>query len=387
MAAVEPTPVIQTRTPIIVRMFDLRPRLARRLTVVALAGLGTLAALVVLAFAAAGRAFAGSWAALTEGLPLSAGGWSVVAVVCAISGGRLLCLFGRAPSPAGVRVPREAAGAFYQLIDDLAQRIGAARIDRVWVTGDMNAMVMQRPRWGWFGPIETHLLIGLPLVHSVSRSQLAAVLAHEFAHLVLQRRGVGAVCAHVRAWWMRVLDRGCEAFPALGRRLDRRLYRLYRDMLRLTRIEEFEADHIAAQLVGAGLLGETLVELSLKERFLRQDYWPKVMAQSSAQSRPSIRPFREMGLGVETGFSRLSFAALDVAAFADEDPDEMPLHPSLKERLRALRVPLRAAAEDRPSAARHYFAPLLPSLAWVFDRAWWQEVRIGWRSQYRRQPG
>lgn len=366
-------------------MFDLRPRLARRLTMVAVAGIGTLAALVLAAFAVAAYAFVLSWAALIDGLPLRAGAWSAAAVACAICGGRLAFLFGRAPSPAGVRLPREAADAFYQLIDDLARRLGAARIDRVWVTGDMNAMVMQRPRWGWLGPLETHLLVGLPLVHSVSRGQLAAVLAHEFAHLVVQRNGASAVAAHLRASWMRVLDRGCEAFPVLGARLDRKLYRLYRDMLRLTRIEEFEADHIAAQLVGAGLLGETLVEVSLKERFLRQDYWPKVMAQSSAQARPSIRPFREMGLGVETGFSRPSFAALDIAAFADADAGAMPLHPSLKERLRVLRVPLRAAAEDRPSAARHYFAPLLPTLAWVFDRAWWQEVRKGWRSQYRRR--
>lgn len=372
------------RFPAIARMFALRPRLAWRLAGAALAGLGTLASFALLAFTVMVAAFAHSWEALTAGVPLAAGGWSLLAVVCGISGGRLVLLFGLSPSPAGVRVPRVAADAFYQLIDDLARRIGAARIDRVWVTGDMNAMVMQRPRWGWVGPIETHLLIGLPLVHSVSRSQLAAVLAHEFAHLALQRSGLGAVGAHLRAWWMRVLDRGCEAFPSIGRRLDRRLHRFYRDMLRLTRIEEFEADHIAAQLVGAGLLGETLVELSLKERFLRQDYWPKVMAQSSAHARPSIRPFREMGLGVETGFSRLSLAALDIAAFAEE-ADGLPFHPSLKERLRALRVPLRAAVADRPSAARHYFAPLLPSLAWVFDRAWWMEARKGWRMQHRRQ--
>ncbi|QDF98898.1 hypothetical protein CJ010_21330 [Azoarcus sp. DD4] len=377
----------ESRTPVIVRMFALRPRLAWRLAGVALVGIGTVASLAVLAFAIMVLAFSRSWEALNEGLPLTAGGWSLLAVICGISSGRMVFLFGLSPSPAGVRVPRLAADAFYQLVDDLARRIGAARIDRVWVTGDMNAMVMQRPRWGWVGPIETHLMIGLPLVHSVSRSQLAAVLAHEFAHLALQRHGVGAVGAHLRAWWMRVLDRGCEAFPSIGGWLDQRLRPFYRDMLRLTRIEEFEADHIAARLVGAGLLGETLVELSLKERFLRQDYWPKVMAQSSAQARPSIRPFREMGLGVETGFSRLSLAALDIAAFAEEAPEMLPFHPSLKERLRALRVPLRAAVADRPSAARHYFAPLLPSLAWVFDRAWWLEVRKAWRSQQSRQDG
>lgn len=383
MAVVEPKPVKHPRTPPLARMFHLRPRLARRLTLVAVLGVLALAMLVSAAFALAAFAFSHSWDALTEGVPLNAGGWSLLAVASAITCGRLVALFGVSPSPAGVRVPREAAPAFYQLTDDLARRLSAARIHGVWVTGDMNAMVMQRPCWGWIGRIETHLMIGLPLVHSVSRSQLAAVLAHEFAHLVLQRGGGSALGAHVRAWSMRILDRACEAFPTIGGMIDRRLRRFYLDMLRLKRIEEFEADHIAAQLVGAGLLGETLVEVNLKERFLRQDYWPKVMARSSGRSRPSIRPFREMGLGVEAGFSRLSMAALDIAAFADDEAEATPFHPSLRERLRALRVPLRASQVDRPSAARHYFAPLLPSLARVFDRVWWLEARQHRRSQGR----
>lgn len=363
------------------RLFRIRARLARRLGLLAAAGLAVVAA-CAFAFAALalftlsrmGAVFAvGDW--------LGALPWGVLAVVATWCAARIsLLLHAPLAQPDGIRLPRRAAPDFYRLTDDISRRIGAARVERVWITGDMNALVMQRPRWGWIGPIETHLLIGLPLVHSVSRHQLAAVLAHEYAHLAIQRNGVGAIGALLRAWWMRVLDRVCEAFPAVERLSNRLLLRFYRDMVRLSRLEEFEADALAASLVGAGLLGETLIEVTLKEQFLRQDYWPKVMAQSSSRPRPSIRPYREMGLGVETGFLRpgsLNHAALSVEA------DDGMLHPTLQQRLRALRVPPCAARVDRPSAASHYFAPLLPSLAWVFDRAWWRETRKGWRSQYR----
>lgn len=371
------------------RLFDLRPRLAMRLGMVAALGLMAVCGVVLLALSGAVFALMHSWQSLNEGAPLTTLASSLAAVLAAYVGARLaavLCV--PPPVPEGVRLLRDAAPDFYQLIDQIAAHLGADRIDRVWVTRDINASVIQRARWGCVGRIDTHLMLGLSLVHSVSRSQLSAVLAHEFAHLAVQRRGLGKVGAHLRAWWLRVLDAACEAMPMIEPLADRSLRRFYRNMLRLARIEEFEADAMAAQFVGAGLLGETLVEVTLKERFLRQDYWPKVMAQSEVRARPSIRPYREMGLGVEAGFLRpSSVRAATEALFEEGAEDAFPFHPSLHERLRALRVPLRAAPADRPSAASHYFAPLLPTLAWVFDRAWWQDARSGWRDQYRGASG
>lgn len=367
------------------RLFELRPRLATRLGVVASVGLVTVAALVLLAVGITVLALAHSWRSLNDGAPLATLASSLIAVLAACVGARLAAvLFVPPPAPQGVRLLRDAAPDFYQLIDRIAAHLGADRIDRVWITHDINATVLQRARFGCVGRIDTHLMLGLSLVHSVSRSQLAAVLAHEFAHLAVQRKGVGKLGAHVRAWWLRVLDSACETLPPIESLADRSLRRFYRDMLRLSRIEEFEADAMAAQLVGPGLLGETLVEVTLKERFLRRDYWPKVLAQCEVRARPSIRPYREMGLGVEAGFLRPASVRAATDVLLEDGGDEtLPFHPSLHERLRALRVPLRAAAADRPSAARHYFEPLLPTLAWVFDRAWWQDARSGWRQQYR----
>ncbi len=364
------------------RLFRIRARLARRLGLLAAAGLAVVAAFAFVLAALALFALFRAGAALAAGDWLGALPWGAFAAFASLCAARILILLhAPLPLPDGIRLPRRAAPDFYRLTDDISRRIGAARVERVWITGDMNALVMQRPRWGWIGPIETHLLIGLPLVHSVSRHQLAAVLAHEYAHLAIQRNGAGAVGALLRAWWMRVLDRACAAFPVVERFSDRLLLRFYRDMVRLSRLEEFEADALAARLVGAGLLGETLVEVTLKEQFLRQDYWPKVMAQSNSRPRPSIRPYREMGLGVETGFLRPG--SVSQPALPADTQDGAMLHPTLQQRLRALRVPPCAARVDRPSAASHYFAPLLPSLAWVFDRAWWRETRKGWRRQYR----
>jgi Zn-dependent protease with chaperone function len=364
-------------------LFVLRGRLAMRLALTAIAGLLLIPVLAALVF---GVGLAGALC-VWKGL---GGQWPLLVSVCvgallAAGGGyvavRLLSvLLVPLPGPEGVRMAPEDASDFYRLLEGMAWVLEADRIDHVWVTPYMNAAVLQRPRWGYFGRIETHLLVGLPLAHSVTCPQLVAVLAHEFAHLAVQRKGFGKYGALLRAWWLRVLDRISDVFPFLGAQADRWLSRFYGNMVRLARIEEFEADALATRLVDDDVLGETLIEVSLREQFLLQDYWPRVLAQSQVRSKPLVRPYRDLGLGMSAGFLRTAVTAADVLAGGAEPPQS--LHPTTRERLSALRA-LPRTPEALPSAATHYFAPLLLTLAWVFDRAWWRDVRPNWQVIYQ----
>jgi Zn-dependent protease with chaperone function len=297
----------------------------------------------------------------------------------------LSVLFVPLPLPEGVRLSREDAAPLYQLIEGVAWMLEAGRIDHVWVTRDMNAAVLQRCQ-AFPGRIETYLMIGLPLMHSLTPMQLKAVLAHEFAHIAVQRRGLSKYGALLRAWWLRALDRLGDIFPLIGAQVDSWLGRFYSNMVRLARIEEFEADALATRVIDADLLGETLVEVSLKEQFLSGDYWPRVLAQSKVRAKPLVRPFRDLCLGMSAGFLR---AAASDLFWGNDLPRSM--HPTTRERLRALRVPSPASNEsscDLPSAANHYLSSrCLLTLAWVFDRAWWRSVRPDWQLTYRHACG
>ncbi len=356
-------------------MSRLRSQLARGLALQAAVGLLALVVVVVALCGGAALALAQSWQAIQSGVPVAAALWSLATVALALCGAALCGALVSTPPPAhGVRLPREAAEDFFGLIDLIAAQLGVAPLEDVRIVEDMNAQILQRPAWGLAGPLRTTLMIGLPLAHSLSPAQFAAVLAHELAHLGVQRCGWGGVAAHLRAWWVRTLDRLSAGLPGLGRGLDPYSRRFCHGMLRLSRLEEFEADAAAARLVGAGLLGDALVEVSLKARFLQRNYWPLVVAWGADAERCLVRPYREMGLGVEAGFVRSASDA--VCALCEDEGGAFAFHPSVRARLRALRVPPRLPADSASSAARHYFDALLPSLAWVFDRAWWADARL-----------
>lgn len=291
--------------------------------------------------------------------------------------------------PQGVRLPAFAAGALHDQIAAMSARFGGVRIDSVWITADMNAAVLQRPRWGLAGPMQTHLLIGLPLTHSVSPRQLSAVLAHEFGHLTVQRIGGAAWARHLFAWWFRVSDALAEQWPCCAALIDRWTRPEVHWAVELSHVDEFEADAEAARMVGAETVADALVELALKERFLCQDYWCKVLQQSEVRSKPLIRPYRDMALGMTTGFKAPASASLVMSCLCDAsaDDDGGRMHPTVRERLEALGMPGECLSMPRgaeETAASRLLKPLLPSLSLAFDQAWWLGTRETWMRSHRR---
>ena len=304
----------------------------------------------------------------------------------------LLLMLRSAALPAGVCLPRQAALPLYAKVDRMARRFRMHSVDAIWITSELNASVLQRPRWGLVGRMENHLLLGLPLVYAVSDRQLSVILAHEFAHLATQRKGMDAWARHCIGWWFRITDAIVEAsVPVLSRTVDGRSRENVLRAARLSRLEELEADNHAAQVVGAQRVGESLVELALKQRFLDGDYWRRVLSQSARLPYPRIRPYRDMAVGMAAGFRPPS--AEDIDAWrsllrAGGGSDAGFLHPDVSDRLRALSVTLSQSytghSEAVVSAAEVLLKPLLPTLAWVFDQAWWHEEAPNWHERFLR---
>lgn len=273
----------------------------------------------------------------------------------------------------GLELQRGDSPELFGLIDRCAQHYRVRPVDRVLIGSDMNAGVVQLPDLGLWGRLRTTLVIGLPLLHSLSVAQLEAILAHEFSHLALQRRSLPAWAAQLRAWWHRVLieieDDGSPVARIASKLLARHADHYLIDAVRLAHLEEFEADAGAASLVGAQRLGEALIEVALKERYLREEYWDAVMNQFEVREPVQpILPFRTMGLGVSLGFRRTE-AARRMPDLLEYAPG-IELHPRLIERLAALQVAPCSLVEGAPSAADECLGDAAASLALRLDRAW-----------------
>ena len=315
--------------------------------------------------------------------PLLAGARLALAIpalaVCAVL---LRALRAPLPEPEGIPLDRSEAPEFYALLDRFRIRFDIRQPLRVRVTGEMNAAIVARP-----GALI--LQVGLPLLVSVTPKQWAAVVAHEFGHLRMQRRGPGAWSAHLRAWWHRVLERIDHDRSAVGRSLAWLMktadHRYLSDALRLSRAEEFEADAWAARSIGAESLAGALFAVAIKDRFLQDDYWRKVHAQADHRHEPVILPFRQMASALKAGFD----PAEATAAYSDdideaEARDETTLtHPTVAARCAKLAVAPRHPAGQAAPAAEVYLQPVLHRLALELDQGWWAANGGEWSARHR----
>jgi Zn-dependent protease with chaperone function len=357
-------------------------RITRRLSRRAIAGLcalfvllALLIALVVLASMAMFEAAGLLWSLV----------WLTLAAFAAWNAWQLGCsLLAPTPAPEGVALPRDLAPSLYEFVDRVGAATAGVPVDTVWITGDVNAAVLRRPRHGLVGRLKTHLLIGLPLAHSVSERQLAAIVAHEYGHLALQQKSADAWGAQLRGWWFRAIDNIIGRMSLLGRLLDWITHQQVLTALRAARIEEFAADRTAAQACGPDLVARTLVEVAARERFLRCDFWVKVMAQCADSPRPRVRPYRDMGLGLVAGFLPGDGRGDCLHEMIDGQDGTEAFHPTLAERLAALGESPQDESLIEDSFAERHLSLLLPRLAWELDRAWWARMRREWRHNYLR---
>jgi hypothetical protein len=156
-------------------------------------------------------------------------------------------------------------------------RLDTPPVHHVLITAEFNAAMAQVPRLGVFGWQRNYLLVGLPLLRSLSVVQLEAVLAHELGHLSRGHAGLGNWIYRLRNTWQR-LDQALEARPQWGAGTIRHFLSWYapyfnacsipRTPVRVRGRRDLSRDHLEQAAAQA------LTNLSVIDCYLSERYWP-----------------------------------------------------------------------------------------------------------------
>jgi Zn-dependent protease with chaperone function len=293
----------------------------------------------------------------------------------------------RIDPPEGIPVSRAEAPAFYDAIDEINRAVRGPSLHAVLVDDDLNAGVVQVPRFGIFGG-RSYLVIGLPLLQAVTPTELRAVLAHELAHLSRRHGRIGVWIYRIRTTWDQLLSSLEEERKWTG--AFRRFFEWYVPRFNahtfpLMRAHEFEADRLAADAVGADALGQALGRLAIAGGFLQTRYWPSVFARAIDQPAPRDA-FTQLGKAIRTAAADEDSAHWLYAAL-QQQPDASDSHPALTRRLDALglqpdALQLRDNEEER--AADGYLADNVGTIAMRLDERWQREIALTWTIEHTR---
>lgn len=269
-------------------------------------------------------------------------------------------LWVRWPAPTGVRLRRGEAPRLFEQIDEIVRAGQAPRPHHVLLDTIMSAGVTEQPRLGLLGWPRRFLIIGLPLLATLSAEEFRAVLAHEFAHLRGRHGRLANWIYRLRATWAQLLVR-LQARPVAGTgllvafvawfapRFDARSFALARQ-------QEFESDRWAAELAGARNAASALLKLHLAGPQLDDEFWATLGDRAQREALPPERVMPALlgclRVAIPSASQRRNL--LRALALETEGDDT---HPSLSERLTALGFRTEIVPASHPTAAE----PLLPA--------------------------
>lgn len=295
----------------------------------------------------------------------------------------LRALWLRLEPPTGQIVTRDDAPLLFEALEKIRKQIKGPPIHHVVLNDEFNASISQYPRYGLFGGAVNYLTLGLPLMMSVERTRFLAILAHEYGHLRGDHGVLGAWVYRTRVTWLKLYhhlrhDGGIAAAVTQGffawyfPRFSARSFALARQ-------DEYEADKLAARLLGAPVFAAALSEMHVKGAWLAKNFWATHWQKAAEQSAP-IGPYRDLirllPLPPMEDFAQTAFRDA-VKSLSDVDDT----HPVLRDRLTALDQPTRL-----PTWSARSSLPLLGPRVneWVlkFDQQWCRDNANEWKQYH-----
>lgn len=267
-------------------------------------------------------------------------------------------LFVRMESPEGHAISRQQCPELFAEIDSLRTQLNSPAFHRVLLTSDHNAGVVQIPRLGVFGWHRNYLILGLQLLQGVTVEEFRGILAHEFAHLSGSHGKFGAWIYRLRRTWERIFDQLAkqgQGAKILTKFLDWFWPKFNAHAFVLSRVQEYEADRVAARLTSSEAMATGLIRTQVQGRWLDEKYWPDVFAQTKQQERPPEQPFRDLAAGIANLAAHPDASRWLTQAF-HIDTNNLDTHPCLKDRLRALPALPDTISHNSPPSSLPEFA-------------------------------
>lgn len=306
----------------------------------------------------------------------------------------LAALVTRLPAPQGHEIRREQAPALFAAMDRMRERMRGPRFHHVLLTDEVNAAVVQRPLFGWFGFPRNYLILGLPLLEAVAPDEALAVVAHEYGHLAGSHGRFGAFIYRLRLSWGSI-QQITEQWQGWLMRPLRSLVGWYAPYFNaysfvLARANEYEADAASAELAGAAVAASALKRINIVT-----PQYERFNDQTIGTVRDLPAPPRDRAIrwaGVASGGVERQQGQHWLGEALQRLPQLMDTHPALGQRLKALPGESDRIDELSPplageTAASAWLGEALGPLRDALQTEWHDRLEAPWKTRHDELQG
>jgi len=283
------------------------------------------------------------------------------------------------PAPSGLEVTEEKFPHLLKLITELQDEFGKPKIDRIVLRDKYEIRVIKTPLSGTPFLNTRTLIIGLPVLQTMSPLYFRALLARRIGQLSSKHTPVTTRLYFLNDIWSQFKD-SCRHSKFPPARILGYFFKLYSPLYQtvlmpLLQKEELEADSYGMDLINDKDMVECLVYEEVVKEFLKSKYWPKIYHMAKRTKTPEFMPYSQMTKVIKAGITDDEISQTIQAALK-VDINNAALMPSLPARLNHLghskpRPPKRLSK----TAADYYLGSSLEKIIQLFDKRWLAKIQ------------
>jgi len=315
--------------------------------------------------------------------------WSHLLVWSAVTAGSALvtCRIARfRPAlPAGCVLDRNKAPALFDLVGELVRHYRRPVIDRIVISGAFELELVKTPLWALPVWSVNTLIIGLPMIRSLSPAQFRCVLARRLGQFSKRYNPLQNWLTQLRRIWPQYCTATGASFTGL--QPVRWLFSIYAPLynvvsLPAARLDELAADSYAMEVCSGEEVLDAITVETVSRCYLEEKYWPVYRRLSAPVREAMPKPHAGMASALRAGLKEDRGEQWLMQALDQEPRWDDPM-PSLARRMDNIGyLDTQIGDMATVSAAVVYLGPVVEAL----DEALGQAVPDGISQVSRRYP-
>lgn len=277
--------------------------------------------------------------------------------------------------PRGLVLEYKMAPELFKLVSALESAFTRSRVHRVVLSDNHDNRLIRTPRYGLPFYTENTLVIGLPLLLSLSPDHFKTLLARRIGQTGGRHNYITGWIAQLWNIWPQYRDNyaGSKTIPGS---ILHTFFRLYIPVFRYfsyfaARLDELEADRYALEYVGDEVMNEAIAQDYVVRAFLKKNYWPQAKQLLRNKPDAKIFPYRQMSRMVQTQLKMenanrwLAKAVVGGASYSRPQPSLRSRIENIGYQVVSEPVPLSGLA-----ATEYLHSSVLPKVIDKFDQRW-----------------
>lgn len=307
-------------------------------------------------------------------------------VIVAVLRGFLGAMFSKIPEPYGLDITKENAPGFYSIIEDICEKSGCPTIHNIKFDFDSNAYISERPSFGLIGAYKRYLVIGLPLLTTLTEEEIKAVIAHECGHLSKSHSKDSVKIYRAKLIWGKIREElkktDKDRIFLIRIFMQRYIPALNDIMFKISKEHEYQADRIAASVVNSKSIGSSLLKMNIYDLHLKYTLWDKIYNLNMKEKNPPKDLFSQMEKSVNEPIDEELIQSITEELLSYPSLPSST-HPSISERMEALNADTPKFNPTKESALRQIFKEQADGIISALSEEWKEEIKYSWKEYYK----